>query len=108
MAEGRSLATQTINQISRQITDLETSNSRVRRCMHERPDSPTNTGHDCTQGRLDFPQVPPEPHCALRHDVEPGEGLGLCAARSLRGPSVAGTRSTQRALPHLGGDESFN
>ena len=61
-----------------------------------------------TQGRLDFPQVPPERHCALGHDVEPGEGLGLCAARSLRGARVAGTRATQRALPHLGGDESFN
>jgi len=27
--------------------------------------APTRTGHDCTQGRLDFPQVPPEPHCAI-------------------------------------------
>src|SRR5438093_987662 len=75
VAKGRSFATQTINQNSRQVANLEAPNARIRRSMHEGPDGSTNTGHDCVQGRLGFPQVYPEPHCAPGHDVESSEGL---------------------------------
>src|SRR5882724_3645695 len=44
MAKGRSFATQTINQSSRQVANLETSNARIRQGMHEGPDGSTNTG----------------------------------------------------------------